>query len=81
MLEIIIRSSTKNRGGNSPLVQTEVEISNMEVDGIDHVSLFLFCWFVAFIVCGILSTVLTQCARIITSDRAPSCSTLTLRIL
>lgn len=40
MLEISMRPSTKNTGGNSPLVQTEVEISNMEVDGIDHVSLY-----------------------------------------
>lgn len=40
MLEIILRSSTKNCSGNSPPVQAEVEIFNMEVDGIDHVSLF-----------------------------------------
>lgn len=66
MLEIIMRSSTKNSGGNSPFVQTEVEISNMEVDGIDHVSLFHLCWFVAFIVCKILSIVLTHVARIMT---------------
>lgn len=42
MLQIVTRSSTKSRSGNSPPVQAEVEISNMEVDGIDHVSLFNF---------------------------------------
>lgn len=45
-------SPKKKSSGNSPPAQADAENFNMEVDGVDHVSVF-FCCFVGFI--GVIS--------------------------
>lgn len=48
-----INTPKKKCSGNSPPSQADAENFNMEVDGIDHVSVF-FCRFLGFTIKGII---------------------------